>query len=86
MKAENITVKLRDGTTAAVDCWTSGTGARVWKSAPPFGWVMPYRCGEGALAAGMPGIMSAVAAFVVLAALMMLHVARRRHRQLMAWY
>jgi hypothetical protein len=79
-------VQLTDGSTARVDCWSSGPVEQVWKSAAPVGWVMPYRCGEGALAAGMPGLMSAVAAFVVLLALMLLHVVRKRHRQRLAWY
>jgi hypothetical protein len=78
-------VELDGGTTAPVDCWESGT-ASVWKAAPPVGWVLPYRCGSGAVAAGMPGMMSAIAAFVVLLALMLLYIARRRHLQRVAWY
>jgi hypothetical protein len=44
-----------------VDCWNTGSVENVWKVAPPFDRLAPYRCGDGAAAIVVPGPMSVFA-------------------------
>src|SRR4051794_40630101 len=44
-----------------IDCWATGSVENVYKVAPPFDRLVPYRCGDGIAAVLVPGAMSVFA-------------------------
>jgi hypothetical protein len=67
------------------DCWHTGSVENVWKAAPPFDRLVPYRCGDGVAAVLVPGMISVFAlATVFFGALVLLVSWLRRRRG--TWY
>jgi hypothetical protein len=82
--ARHYTYPLNEAEPQSIDCWYTRSSERVWKAAPPFGWAIPYRCGESAALIAAPGIISTgVLAFGLMCMLGLMIVHRRRVRE---WY
>jgi hypothetical protein len=67
------------------DCWRTGSVEDVWKAAPPFDRLVPYRCGDGVAAILVPGMISVFALATVFFGSLVLLVSWLRRRR-GTWY
>jgi hypothetical protein len=79
------TTTLSKGTSERVDCWYTDSIESIRAAAAPYDRAIPYRCGDGVLAAFIPGPLSAVAAGVVVVGSTVLIVGAMRRRR-SNWY